>query len=173
LSTAITGTGTVTPYWATLAESPVTTTAIINISNTSRTYLTFVLDGITSVVTEALATMSINKAGTVSSAASYTVTAGKTLRIQSMSIGLIVSSGVQNLSVALRAVAAGTVLVTSPILARLVCSNPVSAGSDSAGNDAMSFPDGLELPSGSQIGISHVGTVNSSSDYATVIAYEY
>lgn len=112
-----------------------------------RTYLSFVVD--TGLINaEALQSMSINKAGTVSTATSYTVTAGKTLRLQALSIGIVSTGPIQSVRGRVRAVPSGSVLITSPQVADLAAGNPVlvsGAGTFShiQGNSSISTGAGI------------------------------
>lgn len=145
-----------------------------NYKDSGRIYIVFTVDAIALVSTEALATMSINKAGMASSSTSYTVTAGKTLRLQSFSIAIITTGGLSNVRGRVRGVPSGSVTVSSPLLCALACSNPTTAGSASAGNDRENFPDGLELPGGTQIGISQIAAGSLTGTFtATLVGYEY
>lgn len=141
--------------------------AVQELKDAGRTYVTLVLDQIAAPASEALQTMTINKAGATSSATSYTVTAGKTLRIQHMSCTVTAPGAIADAKLRLRT--ATTVLVTSPILIALygqglkntsVVVDPV-------------IPDGLEIAAGQQVGMSAISPLTGGIVTSTLIGYEY
>lgn len=151
---------------------------IQNAKDSGRTFLSLTLDRVAGVTSEALATMAINKGGTTSSATTYTVTTGKTLRIQAMFFACLPSSTTAPFGrVRLRAVN-GTVTVSSPIIITLDSGNPLAsattvAGGGSDGAEIFSIPDGLEIPSAWQIGISQIMNATTTTVSVTLIGYEY
>jgi hypothetical protein len=159
LSTAITGTGTVTIGYAAQSDgSPIE--FVQEMKDTGRTYIALVVNNVNSVTTEALMSLSINKGGTTTTATNYTVTTGKIFRIQSFSGSCLES----NTRIIARAVTTGTVTATSSILCALT-----STG-ESADQD---FPDGLELPAGSNIGITSISSATGNFVTAALVGYEY
>ncbi len=141
--------------------------AVQELKDAGRVYVTFVLDAIAGVTTEALTSMAINKGGTASSATSYTVTAGKTFRVQSMTACISSSSGTNSARVRLRS--AGTVSATSPIL----CTLQAGASSGAVGDTTQVVPDGLEIAAGQQFGLSQIASGTSAIVTCCVIGYEY
>jgi hypothetical protein len=153
--------------------------SVQDLKDAGRTLVTFFVDAAAFVTTEALtAAIAVNKGGTVTSAqTTYTVTSGKTLRIQSILITYVVGgTTIANLAkIRLRAVTSGTALVSSGIVwgAALPC--PTGTGANGEGVClSANFPDGLELPSGWNFGISHVmPTAASGSWTMSITGYEY
>lgn len=140
--------------------------------DSGRTYVVLYADRIAGVTTEALITMTINRGGSITTGTTYTVTAGKTLRIQS------INSEIQNTTTVvnrvLTRVRSGTsVTVASPIVGMSMAAS--SAALATSGNtDPHSFPDGLEISGGQQIGISQLCNVTTAGIVSiTVIGYEY
>ena len=132
--------------------------------------MTFFIDATTGVTSEALATMTINQNGSTSTATSYTVTGGKTLRIQSYTVSAQeTGSTVQTSKTRLRS--AGTVSATSPVLHATFVST--TGATNSVNSLSTSFPDGLEIAGGQQIGISHLESSTSSDVTVSVVGYEY
>ena len=167
LSTVITGTGNVViGYAAQSAGSP--PVVVRQPHNFGRTFVSITQDQIAAPTTEALTTMTINKGGNVTTGTSYTVANGKTLRLQSVDAIVSSSSGTQPVKVRLRSAAA--VSATSPIL----WATYFSATTSSLGNVTQTWPDGLEIASGQQIGISMLDT-NSTSNGVTItlVGYEF
>lgn len=143
-----------------------------DLKDSGRTYITLYVDRIAGATTEALVTMSINKGGVLTSGTSYTVTAGKTFRIQAVNAEILNTTTVAN-RVSMRVRAAASVLVTSPIIAMAMAAASAALAASGA-TDPHAFPDGLEIPSGQQIGISQLATVTTAGIVSmTVVGYEY
>lgn len=137
-----------------------------------RTSVVLYGDRIAGATTEALATMTINKGGTITSGTSYTVTAGKTFRIQSVNAEVQNTTTVAN-RVLIRVRSAASVLVSSPIVAMALAAAQAALAA-SGDTDPHSFPDGIEISSGQQIGVSQLCTVTTAGIVSfTVIGYEY
>jgi hypothetical protein len=137
-----------------------------------RTPVILVLDNIAGIVAEALATMTINKGGVVTSVTQYTVTAGKTLRITSFTYE-IVNPAAANASGRARIRSANPVAAGSPIFAALAAGT--SAAVANVGYEAsVSFPDGIEIAAGQQVGITHIeSSAIASGVSACVTGFEY
>ena len=136
-----------------------------------RTPIIIYVDAIAGVTTEALVTMNINKGGTVTTGTSYTVTAGKTLRVQSIEASVSDSAATAtNIRVRLRS--AATVAATSPIFTALVAGNPASVAS-TIGTSGQSYCDGLEFAAGVQVGLSQLATATTALLTISLVAYEY
>lgn len=128
------------------------------------------------ITTEALVTLTQKKGdATTTTGTFYTVTAGKTLRLQSMFISITsAAASISSLAVRLRegASGGGAVTVTSDIIAELEVSNPAAAIAAS-GQSWFIFPDGLELAGGQQIGVSELSNLATGSVTIVVVGYEY
>lgn len=152
---------------AAVSVSPAQAMAVREVKDSGRTYVTFVLDQVAAPGAEALQSMAINKAGTGSTATSYTVTAGKTLRIQSVS-GMVTAPGaVADAKIRLRS--AATVLATSPIL----CAMYGQALKNTSIVVDPTYPDGLEIAAGQQLGISAISPLGGGIVTTTVVGFEY
>lgn len=144
-----------------------------DLKDSGRTYVCLSLDRVTGVTTEALATMSINRGGTVTTAASYTVTTGKTLRIQAMN-ATVLDTTTTAASGRVRLRAAATVSATSGILVPLDIGNfPGTAAAGLGATADYSFPDGIEVAAGQQVGISQLMSSTSSTVTVSVVGFEY
>ena len=90
--------------------------AIQELKDSGRTFVVFPVDAATLVTTEALISVNVNKGGTLQGAATtYTVTTGKTFRLQSISASVQgTNSTVQYVKVRVRA--ASSVTASSPII---------------------------------------------------------
>lgn len=142
-----------------------------DLKDSGRTPVVLYLDSIAGVTTEALATMNINKGGTVTTGTSYTVTAGKTLRVQSVYISVRASSAAL-VSARARLRSAATVSATSPIFATIEASS-VSATAQSQQANDQPIPDGLEFAGGQQVGISQIASATTADLTVCIIGYEY
>jgi hypothetical protein len=170
LSPAITGTGTVTVGFAAQSNG-VPPTKVQELKDSGRTVVVLYIDNVTAPAAEALQTMSITKNGATTTGTSYTVTAGKTFRMQSMTLASQVNTGIGAVKARIRAAAA--VLVTSPIYCTLFASPSTTSGTADVGNAEQVFPDGLEIAAGQQVGISTLSQVNTGNATVCVVGYEY
>jgi hypothetical protein len=177
LSTAITGTATVTIGYA-ASNNGYPLTQVQELKDSGRTPVVLFADSLTGITTEALATLSINKGGVTSSATSYTVTAGKTLRIQCFTLSVVGSTTTAVTSRA-RVRAAATVSATSPVFIAATAGTPAAAANVS-GHYSVPITDGLEVAGGQQVGISHIesSAVGGSTSTGTgvsfyLVGYEY
>jgi hypothetical protein len=170
LSPAITGTGTVTVGYAAQATAtgPLT---VREGKDTGRTYLVWFTDAITSITAEALISIAVNKGGTGQAAATtYTVTTGKTLRLQGLYASVQeTNSTVQYVKVRVRS--GTTVTTSSQVVAGLLVSS--SGSTNNAGYAEQSIPDGMEIAGGQQVGISMVSGTTNGAVTITLIGYEY
>jgi hypothetical protein len=151
--------------------------SVQELKDAGRTPVILYVDSLTGITTEALATLNINKGGTTSSATSYTVTAGKTLRVQAFTLTVVPPSTTACASRA-RVRSAATVSASSPVFIN------AAAGSSNvaffAGQLPADVPDGLEFAGGVQIGISHIessaiagSTTTGAGVSFCLIGYEY
>jgi DUF4097 and DUF4098 domain-containing protein YvlB len=144
-----------------------------------RTNVTLGFDGVIGIAAEALASISgVRANAAVAAATSQAVTVGKTLRV--MAFRAVVMAGgtaVVNAKVRLRANYTGAAVVGSPAYAevRPGIGTATAVANEMSPEAILTFPFGLDFPSGSQIGISHVmtGTVTTTQVSAQVIGYEY
>lgn len=143
--------------------------------DTGRTFVTLSASRVTGVAAETLLTCAQNKGGSTASATSYTVTSGKTLRIQSISATVRGSStaAAVNGIVNLRS-AASSVSTASPLVMTLDV--PGIADTSAAGNGNqvdVPIPDGLEIAGGQQIALSQSCSTTSATVSVTLIGFEY
>ena len=147
--------------------------AVQELKDAGRVYKVFYLDAITGITTEALATMNINSGGTVTTGTSYTVTAGKTLRIQSFA-ATVKDSTTTAIYGRIRVRSAATVSATVGIVASVDIGTTTGTALAGAGSsERFSIPDGLEIAGGQQIGISHIESATTSTVSCCLIGYEY
>jgi hypothetical protein len=141
------------------------------LKDAGRTPVVLYLDSIAGVTTEALATMNINKGGTTSTATEYTVTAGKTLRVQTMFLSVRASSAAM-VSARARLRSAATVSATSPVFC-LAEASSLSATTAAASGEDVAIPDGLEFAGGVQVGVSQIATATTADVTVLIVGYEY
>jgi hypothetical protein len=133
--------------------------------------LVWFTDAITSITAEALISIAVNKGGTGQAAATtYTVTTGKTLRLQGLYASVQeTNSTVQYVKVRVRS--GTTVTTSSQVVAGLLVSS--SGSTNNAGYAEQSIPDGMEIAGGQQVGISMVSGTTNGAVTITLIGYEY
>jgi len=141
--------------------------------DSGRTYVTFYIDAITGVTTEALVTMNINTAGTVTTGTSYSVPSGKTLRLTSYSVTIRATS-TSAITGRIRVRSAATVAATSGIIFNADIPVVSNAGVVGEGvNVSYNVPDGVEIAATQQIGISQIISSTSSVVSAILIGFLY
>lgn len=141
-----------------------------------RTYITLTAVAIAGVTSEALISFTKNAQGsTTGSVTSYTITSGKTFRVQGIFVGLRAgAAAIQWVQVNLRHNTAGATTASSP----LVVGGYVGTGSTTSGVSATEIipvPDGLEFfGNGTQsIGVSHLSSATTNVEFITLVGYEY
>jgi hypothetical protein len=169
LSTAITGTGALTIGFAAQAAGSPPIVAR-EPKDFGRTFVCITMDDVVGPAAEALVAFTLNKGGTSTTGnTTYTVTAGKTLRLQSVNYSLRSTSGTQDVKVRIRS--AASVLASSPILWQAL----ESATTTLFDHLATTWPDGLEIAGGQQLGISAVNVAGNVTGLITLafVGYEY
>jgi len=130
---------------------------------------------ITGVTTEALATFTKNVGGTATTGqTAYTITSGKTFRIQSLSVQINNTTTVAN-NIQVNVRVAASVAASSPIVASCGTAS-VAAIATNKGFANLQIPGGIDIAgNGSiQIGISHLENVTTASIASfTLTGYEY
>jgi hypothetical protein len=128
-----------------------------------------VVAGVTAVATEALLSMVPVRDGVAAAAAtSFAVTAGKKLRLQSITVGLIsTAAAVISGRFVLRINPSGAAAATSPIV--LIIPIPSGAALAQAGGSlTVPLPDCIELSGAMQFGLTQVCSVATGTVWATV-----
>lgn len=171
----VSGTVTVTPPTLTKATQGATGFSTQDLKDAGRNYVILYAQLLTGVTTEALATFTKNVAGTTTTGqTAYTISSGKTFRIQALSVAILNTTTVAN-SCTYNVRAAASVAASSPIVASCGCSS-VGAVSGQHGFATLPIPDGMELAGNGtlQIGVSHLENVTTASISSfTLIGYEY
>ena len=158
-----------------VAVNPSNQAAVEKLWNSGRNPVAFYADRITGSTSEALSTFTSNNNGTTSSATSYTVTSGKTLRITAWSVTIEETSTTKrNGRVRLRA-ASGAVGTGSPIYLMADVGSMTGTG---AANEGVTYnssvEDGIEIPSAYNVAFSLI-TSNAAGTYISFCftGYEY
>ncbi len=141
--------------------------------DSGRTYMTFYIDAIAGVTAEALVTMNINTAGTVTTATSYTVPAGKILRLTAIST-TVKSTNTTATYGRVRVRAGTTVAATSGIIMNTdVPSLNGTIATGVGGSVSYDISDGVEIAAGQQIGISQIISATTSTVSCFVAGFLY
>lgn len=150
-----------------------------DLKDAGRSRVLFTADAVAVATTEALVTFTKDVAGTgTASQTTYTVTSGKTLRVQSITVSLTdTSTTVARVRVRLRENTGGTCTASST-LAWTADFGPLpgtqAAGLALQGPFMASVPDGLEFPAADSICLSEVATTNATAVLSiAIIGYEY
>jgi hypothetical protein len=153
---------------------------IRNKLDVGRTFVALGADGVTPAIAETVITFSQNKNGTITgSATSYTITSGKTLRIQAICPSFTAGAAANRVRVALRLNTAGACVAGSGLLvpvAELAPGYGTAAASEGGvfGGCAV-FPDGLEISGNGTKAICLTENAVAASGQLTVnlVAFEY
>lgn len=132
------------------------------------------IDGVATVTTEAMLPMVAVRDGVAAPAAtSFTVTAGKRLRISLVNAGLTnTAAGTLSVRVVLHYSATGPVTAASPTLT--LCDLHSGGGSAQQGDhEDIIIPDGAEFTGDMQIGMSQVASDTTGIVRASVVGFEY
>lgn len=149
------------------------------LKDAGRTYVALTADAVTpAAITDTLITFVKNVGGTETTGqTTYTVTTGKTLRLQALLITFAQSgTTAARVRVYLRATPSGTPTTASPKLAVAnVASNGFGTSAANLGGDtvALPFPDGLELAAGAGLALSALATSANGTLSISLIGYEY
>lgn len=153
-----------------------TGTTVQELKDSGRIYVVLVATGVAGVTTEALFTFSQNKQGVnTDGVTTYTVTSGKTLRIQ----GLYCSNrdGTTTISwsrAVIRHNTGGACTATSPKVVGIEVGD-AAALAGGTGYADVPFPDGIEIfGNGTQaICVSHLDQANTNVVTCSLVGYEY
>lgn len=146
-----------------------------DLKDSGRSRVTFTADRVTPAASDTLVTFVKDVAGTSTTAqTTYTVTTGKTFRVQSFAIGAANSTTTAlSVRVALRENTGGTCTASSAPVAMLNTATPAAVAAEGSSGVAESFPDGLEFPAADSICFSAIGSTSTGTLTATVVGFEY
>lgn len=133
--------------------------------------------GVVSVTAVGLITFNMYRGGAVTSVSNYTVPANKTFRMQAVQFGVrfttmstTVTFGNTTFAIRYSPSGSGAVVVTSPIL---IQDSKAAASNVPTPNSDLSIPDGLELPAGHTLGVTHLASAATLSEDILIVGYEF
>lgn len=150
-----------------------------DLKDAGRQRVLFTADAVAPATTETLVTFTKNVNGTATaSQTTYSVTSGKTLRVQAIHVYYAVTSTtLSEIRVALRENTGGACTASSALAVRLGAGMPVTTATSVAHEAAtqadFAIPDGLEFPASDSLCLSAVATSASSAMTITLVGYEY
>lgn len=153
--------------------------SVQELKDAGRTSVILSLTKATAITTAALVTLTQKKGtATTTTGTSYTVASGKTLRIQSIFVGItnITTAAVDNVAVSLRmgAASGGAVSVTSDVMAEVEAGITLGTATlGNSGNASVNFPDGLEIPAGQNLGVSMLSLNIDAAVTVVIVGFEY
>lgn len=167
--------GYITPPTLTKGTQGTTGFSVQDLKDAGRTYITLYAQLITGVTTEALATFTKNVGGTTTTGqTAYTITSGKTFKIQALTVQINNTTTVAN-NIQVNVRVAASVAASSPIVASCGTAT-LAAIATNKGFNNLNIPGGIDIAgNGSiQIGISHLENVTTASIASfTLMGYEY
>lgn len=142
-----------------------------DLKDAGRTAVVLSVTAAASIVTETVFTLNIWKAGVASTATSYTVTAGKTFRLQAVQFGcrFATPSTTVTFANARFNIRSGN-LVTSPLVygdSKMAASNTPTPNSD------LPIEDGLEFPAGTVLSVWHADSATTLLLDVVLVGFEY
>jgi len=148
-----------------------------DLKDSGRSYLTLTATAAAGVIAEAMLSLSQNKAGTVTAAVtSYTITSGKILRINAITISVRAGAAAVPFSrVTLRSNTGGATIATSAVVFQCPEVFGISATTGVGGQISIDIPDGLEIAGNGtiSIGLSHLDQATTNILNVTLCGYEY
>lgn len=167
----VSGTVTVTPPTLTKATQGATGFSVQDLKDAGRTAVILSVTAVASVAVEAMFTLNQWKAGTVTTGTSYTVTAGKTFRLQSIQFGCRFATPSTTVTFAnCRFNLRSGNLITSPLV---YGDTKLSAANTPTPNSDLAVPDGLEFPAATVLGVSHLSSAATLLLDLVLVGYEY
>lgn len=147
-----------------------------DLKDAGRVLKTYTVSGLATVTSEALISLTPYADLVAGGAAStFTVTSGKRLRIQKITVTVRCTSTASVGGIVRLRLLAGTVLVSSPVHDSIGCmgSDLATAVIGNAQSFALIFPDGLELSGSMQFGLTQLFSATSATIDVHVTGYEY
>jgi hypothetical protein len=145
--------------------------AVRDVKDTARTPVVLSVAGVTSVTAETFLSLNVNKAGAATTGTTYTVPAGKTLRLQAIQFGArfaTMSTTVTFANVTFRVRLGGA--TNSPLL---LSDSKASVSNAATPNSDLAIPDGLELPAGTVLGVTQQASATTLLLDVILVGFEY
>lgn len=145
------------------------------LKDAGRNRIAFTADRVTPAASDTLVTFTKNVGGTATTAqTTYTVTSGKTFRVQAFTIGIATSTTTAfSIRVALRENTGGTCSATSAPVAMLESATLTAVLNEGANFAELPIPDGFEFPASDSLCISAIASSATGTLTVTVVGYEY
>lgn len=144
----------------------------------NRNFVSLGADGVTPAIAETLITFSKNVNGTVTAAqTSYAITAGKTLRLQSICASMTAGAAANRIRVAVRLNTGGACVAGSGLLLPAIELAPAfgtAAAAEGGASGCVTIPDGLDLAGVTwNVCLTENATAASGTLTANLIGFEY
>lgn len=149
--------------------------SVQELKDAGRAIKTYSAIAIAGVTTEALISLTSQTDGTNGTAGtSFTVTAGKRLRLQSLICSARTGAAAANWSrFVLRMSASGAVTTASPVLAIVEMPAPAATSGIGSPPAPISLADGIDLTGTMQFGVTHNAAATTNIESVSVIGFEY
>lgn len=147
-----------------------------DLKDAGRSAVMITVEALAGAIAEALATLTWSKGyAAVTTGTSYNVTAGKTLRLQALVISFIATTTTANTTrIRLRVNPAGAALLTSALQFSIRIAWPSATFiANEAYTIVIPFPDGIEIPGGGGLAISHIEAAANGTIDISLSGYEY
>ena len=141
--------------------------------DSGRNQMAFVLDNANGVTAGALATATLWRGNSsLTTATSYSVTSGKTFRINSFSCSVVNTGATASYVRCYLLWSTTTLATTSAVAITLVAAAP-AAVTNAGGVADLSLPDGFELPASANFGFMQIASATSCHVTICVTGFEY
>lgn len=143
--------------------------------DSGRNRVSFTADRVTPAASDTLVTFTKNVGGTsTASQTTYTVTSGKTFRIQAVYFSVVTSTTtVISARLALRENTGGTCTASSAPVAMMEAAGVTAVANEGVSGTNMAIPDGWEFPAADSICFSAIGSTSTGTMTITIMGYEY
>lgn len=146
-----------------------------DLKDSGRNRVSFTADRVTPAASDTLVTFTKNVGGTATaSQTTYTVTTGKTFRLQAVYFSVVTSTTtVISARLALRENTGGTCTASSSPVLMMEAAGVTAVANEGVSGTNLSMPDGWEFPSADSICFSAIGSTSTGTMTISVIGYEY
>lgn len=146
-----------------------------DLKDAGRDRVSFTADRVTPAASDTLVTFTKNVGGTATTAqTTYTVTSGKTLRIETVTIGVATSTTAAfSVRVALRENTSGSCTASSAPVTLLEAATLTAVTNEGANFATAVIPDGWEFPAADSVCVSAIASSATGTLTVTVLGFEY
>jgi hypothetical protein len=150
--------------------------SVQNLRDAGRTSVHLTAEAVAGATSEALITLTQSKGlAATSTGTNYTVTAGKTLRLTSLTVSWIATTTTANTArVRIRAAVSGAVTTSSPLQHsfRLAWESATFIANEGKTVEK-AWPEGIDIPAGATIGVTHQEAVANGTLDVSLTGYEF